>query len=162
MSIEGDLYYGSLELYQHEKLLWSMPGPLIGDLVAGIIIGIHAISNAWGLDGQFRVKVDDISIWINGYNYAIAEYIVAAEVEEIDFRDINIENDSIYLSITDYHFNSPIVFETFTVCKFASLEFIRGFISICNAFQVNFRDYTLYPFTHNNETGVTTYYNIVL
>lgn len=94
----------------------------------------------------------------------VAEYVVNDYAQL--FNDNTIERGNIYGNLL-----SPAKFgwwiesiddaDMYHLYAFDDAQFIQGFISICNAFNVDFRDYIFGPpFKYNHNTKEIIYYTI--
>src|SRR3989304_2198694 len=138
--------YDSLTFVNAQKRdepLWTLQGPLSGELIAGIIIGMYILYarlpdfySVIILRGNISIYFQLIGIVdINQLMY----YFHQSDLTETEFLTNNIvlRPGKYGLWIIDEHF--------FGLHSFSTPEFIQGFISICNASQVDFRDYIAGP-----------------
>jgi hypothetical protein len=160
MRITSNSIYNILRFYRGNDILWSIEGELTGDFVAGICVGIHTLM--YHLVKTFNYRGDE---WIE---------IITQEGSSINFIDLNrtdiilgeyiiVENISPEL-IFQYHtdlasygwwISEPYYENKYTLYTYStsSNDFIKGFINIFTAFNIDFRDYVLgTPFKYINKT----------
>jgi len=151
---------------------WSIPGILTGDQAIGIVVALYFILNAF--DGQFRIEVARFprpSILIDTheenlntprnveqnidnydeqlqrtipYNLAMAD-MIANDKYTVWIRTLHPGQD-----IEDSDEDEPdeeindLVYHYIRI-NFRTVEFLQGFISICQAFGVNYNDLIIFP-----------------
>lgn len=176
MSIEAGSTYEAFTFYteQGNNPLWTIQGPLSGDLVAGLLVALNVVMD--DLNENFDVKYGSSRAEIIGergrftltiYMTDIGPFLIALQDYKIlidrekDVREIMAEGSrqprgNYAWWVTDVL--AGIGFELFT---FSSADFVQGFISMMNAFNVDFRDYTLGPpFKYEDDTREPTYYSV--
>ena len=138
--ISPELTYDSFTFYLTGQVpIWTIPGPLSGDLVAGLIVafrtiltGIRSVSN----DGWIKLSMGSHTSELLLFGYSLEHYEAYSDKDHFGWQIEGIVSKGVY-----------------NLYSFASPEFIQGFISMCNAFNVDFRDYVSgLPFkTENNK-----------
>ena len=139
------IFNGERDMAVRHRVAWTIEGPLSGDLMAGLVLGLSII-------------YDDM---VTNYHYPITEgnFISGATMDN-KFFTILIGNIRQRLRrYIDDIVENPYVIEftgtydkfwwfilnpkagTYFVVDFGTPEFIQGFISITQAFGVDFRNY---------------------
>lgn len=153
MSIQPDSIYDSLRFYRHEddKTFWTMNGPLSGDLLAGIITGLKIVLDVVPENtDDCRIQIDRVGKiltynWTNIYPdffIALNEYRTLAKIKN-PFIGKYFPDPEHYGWFMKNKPNANPDYEDieYDLYEFETPEFIQGFISMCNAGQVDFRDY---------------------
>lgn len=140
-------------------VVWELKGPFNGDFVAGLVTGLYILLRDrvinYGDDAKHRISahIDDLkeSIYVpvgdeDGYHNAMQHYIAHENVSAKDILDYQAPPDGYAWWFKDQ--------ETYDMYVFSDPEFPQGFISVCDAFDVDFRDYIAGPpFSLDTETG---------
>lgn len=123
---------------------WRIDGPLSSDLVAGLIAAIKTV-----LSGPVNIRLNDRELVINQFDH----YILKSHLSRGELLIQYLPPNKYGWAIADAHGYNLYIFET--------NEFVRGFISMCDAFQVDFRDYIAGPpFKTSNRPLTHTFYYI--
>lgn len=170
MSIEAGSVYESFTFNQDNNPLWTIQGPLSGDTVAGLLVGITTLLNDKIINYNYPHTYTVIEIVTeNGRGLLtielnnIAGHIIALMDYKLDdaTKDEIIARDNNYRPLDNsfgWWIYNPLN-NKYTLFSFSSPDFIQGFISACNAFSIDFRDYILgAPFTHQVGIQDPTYY----
>lgn len=183
MSIESQTVYQALTFYANDltnrdnNITWTIPGPLSGDLMAGLLVGLDTVlsdlltnfgtyEHDYRLDvvleeGRRLITIDLVHEMIRDI---IPDYIVdkAQEITEmVTMLQERLDSDTFAWAITDYNTTNLGPADSFVVYKFQSADFVQGFISICTGFNVDFRNYVVGPpFVYNQETQDVTLYSV--
>ena len=188
MSIEPGSSYSSLTLYKNGTNIWTVHGPLSSDFVAGLSMGIFTVVDFLSKGQNFTyeateiIKItrdDDRSILIdlasndpqygNKLETPLGNYIIVTGANPDNYLQYNPDTGNYSWWISNYadthlqldNYGQFISRSRYIVCRFGSEDFIQGFISLCNASGIDFREFTLgRPFTYDNTTHKRTYYNI--
>lgn len=178
--------YNLLSFNYKSQIIWNIQGPLSGDSVAGFIVGLTTIINDILINGinmlnDYTVELitENKIIEINlnkqaNINNFIRNYIINTNVSPEKFdqyyyllKPSNIseflpeENPDLLSENYGWWITEPLNQKSYTLYNFSSADFIQGFISICNIFAVDFRDYILgTPFKYNNATHKIVNYEI--
>jgi hypothetical protein len=179
MSINPDIIYQSLILlYSPVKpfavitteSLWRIKGPFHGDLVAGLIVSLYQIlmeiiysAPQYQNLGAFHIYVDDIIITLRayggdgGFHEIMRNYIKFVGIYSFQIDGYYPDND-----MYGWWIINPPEKHQYTLYTFRSAEFVQGFISICEAFGINYENKALsYPFTYDENTDTITQYDIL-
>lgn len=171
MSIEAGTIYDSITYSRDGVSRWTIQGPLYGDQVAGLVVGLGTILKS--INNNIRSQFNDtIDILTNRGRRLIK---------------IQLRNDDLYrLALTDYYIytvnRDEIISQTYDIrphtvsfgwwiealpntsyslYSFYSSQFIQGFITSMNTFGVDFRNYILGPpFTYELNKKAPVYYTI--
>jgi hypothetical protein len=172
MSIRPQLLYDTFKFTDHGTT-WSIPGPLSGDLAAGLLVGFKVAFDDMINRGLTEASFKSIHI-LKDFEYDVTVYLdidLAKEAGDFydaihDYRDYIGRIPAIlnvaprYPKRFNWWIGRPRNPE-YTLYSFISSEFIQGFISICDAFGVDFRDYIYgLPFKYNPRTKERLYYRI--
>lgn len=136
-------------------ILWNFPGPLSDDAVAGAVVAVFTILNK---------NENSFTIQINGHR----TIRINSMSKSLDFIDNYLEYNNVtrselikyyapdgYYGWWVYNPNN----NTYSLYRFLTTDFVRGFISACIAFGADFRNYTAgVPF--RSENFANTFYNI--
>lgn len=108
-----------------------------------------------------RVEPRRIKLWEDdAYDLALTVYYIEAERYE-DIINNNYDTYALQPPEGAFAWWVSIGDDSYGFYEFESLQFIQGFISICNAFNVDFRDAILGPpFTYDVDLGKQTFYSI--
>lgn len=191
MSIEPGTVYTELVATVPNRITWIMPGALSSDLVAGLVFGLYTLlGEIWQLhytkepnvEAQVLLGHADGIIVINNatVNQALQHYRnvykgitwhdeplefpwYANRTKEEQSRDL--EQAGLIPPLPEgklgwfiYNFYDDF----YPLCEFVSVEFIQGFMSMCNAFGVNYKRYTLgLPFKFGLTDARPTFYRII-
>lgn len=123
--------------------LWSINGPFTGDVVAGVYAALRELNlvliNSVTVDGD-RLTPESLS-----------RYIIVSDPDPYTV--------TLLKTSKPYNYGFWIGREgKYILVSFTTSEFLRGFISICKAFGVDFRDLSFgLPFTMEND-GIHFYY----
>lgn len=156
MSISSVGNYNSVSLYIEGSLLWTLSGPISGNLVAGIAVMISILINKTSKSNVIRIINDTyiINISLNdpdSLNLAFSQYLIADQISLPNFNDYHPDNYNYGLFIKHHNL--------YNLYTFSDPEFIQGIITICDAFNVDFRDYVAgMPFKYINQNKI--YYAI--
>lgn len=154
------------ENYVDWDIYWSIE-ELSGDLVAGLLVGINLLIDDIIPNGEdtlreniIRIDYGNSVIGHNLHEKGIENILRNYIAENVQYNEI--VNKTVDLPITnDFLWWLPnLVDNTFILYKFQTPEFIQGFISTCNGFNVDFRDYILGPPFKVNDQGQEIYYDI--
>ena len=129
--------------FARDNVLWTIPGPLSGDLVAGLVYATDVILYVQTRGNNFNLTIGhkgyipyDPQPRNNRRNYH--ENYIGGSVN--NFRGLALfdPRETNYGWWIINHLDGR---EYYQLIQFASAEFIQGFISIFNAFGSDFRDY---------------------
>lgn len=144
-------------------LLWELTGPFQGDFVAGVVAGLYILlkdhvirGGGGGKDSSHRISAHidgdaSASIYVPvgddaGYRVAMAPYLGHTSVPASEVSE--------YLAPPDgyaWWFRDQDLYDMYV---FSDPEFPQGFISVCESFEVDFRDYSAGPpFSLDLQTG---------
>jgi hypothetical protein len=184
MSIEVGSIYESITFLQDNNILWTIYGPFSGDFIAGVVTAFNVVVNDPLINKNFegnQKKLDIVSEGGKGlisieFNKSLQGSYSSRDPFGPDTQIFRILNDYILINnifmeeFSDYQPNSnyfgwwiinPIFREKYTLFYFSSSDFIQGFITILNSFNVDFRDYIAGPpFTYVPKTKQIILYNI--
>jgi hypothetical protein len=172
--------YGEFVFYDHNKQyysLWTIPGPLSRDLVAGLVAGLRLmlddIQRKIDRKGNYIVSLTIMGRtgrehWtfnvMNGYESVMELYFPHAKGYHSKEMITLVQNHRFGPNPHNEWFGWWIRAPNdlrYALYSFPTPDFIQGFISMCNAFGVDFRDYVYgLPFKYNHETREVTYYQI--
>jgi hypothetical protein len=157
-------------------VMWELVGSFNGDFVAGVVSGIYIllkdhVINYGGGDGSYfkhriSAHIDDNgtgSIYVPvgddaGYRATMAPYLGHIGVKPDDIPEYQAPPDGYAWWFRDQ--------DLYDMYVFSDPEFPQGFISVCDAFEVDFRDYiagppfSLDPGTRENVPLIVTGYDI--
>lgn len=167
----GDIYRSFTFTVYDDMIQWTIYGPLSGDLVAGLLVGVNILlddlraNHEYGRHYNHTVQLirdDNMSTEIDlttlgMYEYALLEYIWDIEDQEDGPEETTYYRAGYFIwRLKDFNFIYDSLLYTFR-----TPEFIQGFISMCNGFGVDFRQYVLgLPSKYERETDTITYYSI--
>ncbi|CAH6419464.1 Hypothetical protein HVR_LOCUS644 [uncultured virus] len=175
MALRSDDIYTSVVFNgRTPNIQWSIDGPLSGDLTAGITAALLTlISELLNNPSKQMPKPVDATISIinrdpryniminnNTHDFALfSEYIIAAGLLPQQAIVQNIPSGYFAWGIYNPNLIHKLDLTSYDLYMFQSFEFIQGFISVCDAFQVDFREYSLgLPF--RTEQGRNVFYGI--
>lgn len=188
MSIVPTIEYNAFTFIdQDEGNQWSIPGPLSGDLVAGLLVALDVLIDEMADTGltvhhgkrvEITSVVDEITIWISDYEKILEvlenyRRIIQKDVPEYmqmltmnpRHRPRNWQPKELKVPAAGefgWWIYDPSV-DNYKLYSFRSADFIRGIISMCNAFDVDYRDYIYdHPFRFDPVTRQITKYAIQL
>lgn len=159
--IDEDIIYDNFTLYiESLRIRWSIPGPLSGDLVAGLalavdilykdsVINYEHIDNGRKLIALSPEGYQDYDITFHNLDFALSNYHFIARSKQRIAEDLVLASKTTgYLKWpnTKGYFKWWILdpeVGSYYLHAFRTLEFIQGFISMCNAFNVSFQDYVV-------------------
>jgi hypothetical protein len=198
MIIDPESYYDYLTLHRNGSILWTINGPLSGNLVAGLSMGIFTMIDFMSKDSPFPYHATEI-IEIGTYHdptniyhsptshilidfsskipqYAskleksLGNYIIATRADPSDYLKYNPDDNNFAWWITNYaesyrqlnkQTGELVAYNRYTVCRFSDQDFIRGFITICDSYNIDFRNVSLgKPFTYNTTMRKRIYHDI--
>lgn len=153
MSLQHDKVYDYIEYSYDFVTEWRLNGPLSADLVAGLVLGLHVglieVINRPGINRleifsppRERITIDPTVV--DDLDIVLNRYLIAYE---------KILNNDHWIGPNWYGiwFNDVIHTNNYHLFTFQTPEFIQGFISACNAFNIDFRTYIAgLPFTIEN------------
>jgi hypothetical protein len=162
--MEGDIrpheQYSSLAFFEYENrqdtAYWVIqPGEsLSGDLVAGLLAALDSIHNDlevnWDYDRQMVVQVDnEETIEIDFDEQQASSSMPGYYVGRISLISMELGGRAAH-RIAPNRFgwwlkSNPQNPDVYYLYTFESPEFVQGFISMCQSFKVDFRDYILGP-----------------
>lgn len=183
MSIEQETVYQALTFYANDitgnknNIVWTIPGPLSGDLIAGLLVGLNTVlsdllTNFGTYEYDYRLdivfnegrRIITIDLTYEYIKDIIPDYMVSEVREVIDLATTVQEllDNKTFAWIIDNmdtaNFQEP---NSAIIYKFKSADFVQGFISICTGFNVDFRNYVIgRPFVYNHETKDITQYSV--
>ena len=173
MSIESGSIYESFTLYQdNDDPLWTIQGPLSGDTVAGLLVGINLLLDVMiynyrntNLDNFVEIVTEGGKALLTIPLALTAHYLAALTDYKLnDSSREEIISRTTYERPLDNSFGwwiLNLLEDKYTLYTFITVDFIQGFISACNAFGVDFRDYILgLPFTYRKGIRDPIYYSI--
>lgn len=168
MSIEAGTIYDSLTYSKNGTVRWTIQGPLVGDQVAGLIVGLVTIIKA----SKTSLSNDIVTILANrgkrsitillyddnSYRSALTDYyIYSVNREEIISQTFDIRP---HTSSFGWWIEDPSN-ANYSLFSFQTTEFIQGFITAMNTFGVDFRNYILGPpFTYELNQNNPIYYTV--
>jgi hypothetical protein len=184
MSIDPNLTYRSFTfIAEDDGIEWTIPGPLSGDLVAGLLIALDLITDEL-VEGYLtrhnlkRVEIVEDDHMLRLYLAdpgdileTIRRYRIQI-VDDIPYHMRMITQDRTYQLLGIIQHGQPhehefgwfiqdAILNKYVLYSFRSPEFIQGIISMFNAFGMYFeqRVYGL-PFIFDPTTKTITYYEI--
>lgn len=141
---------------------WTIQGPLDGNLVAGLCIGARLAV----FEMEYRPEYISITVTKRNITETIdiddnpVDHMVTDEGEDI-IKGGNIDADLLSHDRFGWWIEHAMFQDSYQLFEFDNAQFVQGFISICNAFQVDFRNYILGPpFKYDHNNNEVTYYNI--
>lgn len=164
LSIEDNFMYNSFTYIINNNPLWRILGPISGDTIAGMLVGLTSIFGMVKTNEEIEIisqETNDIlyiSASNNSYRLALANYYI----DTVSYDDILNDN---YI-ISPYRRSYGWWIDTgnqvdYGLYSFRTVEFIYGFIGICDKFGVDFRDYILGPpFKYDEFQGTNIFYGI--
>jgi hypothetical protein len=167
MSIDPTSIYQNLSVYRDDNILWSIPGPLSGDLTAGLSVAtitvIHDLYKGYSEDTYIEIidqNGDSIIADLydrTQYEMLINNYEIVGSYPIEIIANIHPEDNHYGWWIPEHDTISGIEVVLYSLYSFATLDFVQGFISACSAFDVDFRDYSAgTPFTYHDHK-ITNY-----
>jgi hypothetical protein len=171
------------------NILWVMRGQFSGDLIAGLLISINVMNNDDRNDPYNNNIIDAVEVIYDRGTSEFSEffelktdiilenYIIAKNITRDNMNNYHPEVDSYGWWLIKKTKSSPTTRcelcshpqrildpqekELYTLVSFRTAEFIQGFISTCNAYNIDFRDYVLgSPFKYIYETQQIINYTI--
>lgn len=156
MSIDPAGRYEAVTFY-YPRVVWTIQGPLSGDLVAGLLTGILVITQY--LAKTYGADPNDISVDVlgdeklTGATTGILEFYQFTETKEPTLEQLLTNNFGWWI----YHARE----ETYRLYEFQTPEFMQGFISIVKAFGLDFRQFVMGPpYKFSPEAKEPIIYNI--
>jgi len=151
------------------RILWEIPGPLSGDQTAGLLSALYYMFDHFRANYNLQVFEEDtevVSIYMEdqeeltvaiGHDYYHFERMMSdEEFNQMNHRVALLNKYSVWIrDINEYNVHSYRLF------TFDTPEFLQGFISICQAFQVNYNDLIVSPI-FRFENGTIVEYRIEL
>jgi len=140
------LIYDSISLVKDNVYIFTFSGKFSRDLIVGMISGIISIISDLKDNIYVELKIGANRINIEN-KYDIEHY----------FREyIIVSNPKIYGSLDTYQYQpknnmyglwikSSIYKSEYTLYQFETAEFLQGLITICDSFQIDFRDISFDP-----------------
>lgn len=142
---------------------WTINGPLSGNLVAGLYVGLRTVMAMVIIDGLIYPTIE---LTKGGVSERYDVDFLPLEIYDTD-TGINIAENRNYSAgmIPQNRFGwwieTSYERQKYDLFAFDDADFIQGFITICNAFDEDFRNYIFGPpFKYNYDTREITYYNI--
>jgi hypothetical protein len=142
MSIDPDGVYGAVTFYYiPDNIVWTVQGPLSGDLVAGILTGILVVTQY--LAANRGINPDNITVEvfaetrIVGTSEKILEQYQLASGADAIPEQLPDDNFGWWL----YHSRERLYY----LYTFRTPEFTQGFISIMQGFGLDFRHLVIGP-----------------
>jgi len=141
-------------------VLWELTGPFDGDFVAGVVAGIYILLKDsvinYGAESKHRISAHidgdaSASIYVPvgddaAYRVAMAPYLGHVGVSGDAIPEYQAPPDGYAWWLRDQTLYDMYVF--------SDPEFPQGFISVCDSFEVDFRDYIAGPpFSLDPQTG---------
>ena len=150
MEIAPERTYSHLEFGDHDQgNYWTIDGPLSADLIAGLMLGIYVAYTDMIQNFGYRIHLEEADVYTLDPDNAEDEY--SLQISEIPYGGLSRYISGEVGNIDTMEFDGT--FDTFTwlildpeqgiyfLVDFNSPEFIQGFISITQAFGVDFRNY---------------------
>lgn len=199
MSIDPWSYYNHLTLHRNHSILWTINGPLSGNLIAGLSMGIFTMVDFMSINSPIPYKPSEmieIGTYQNQTNIyhspksdssrilidlsskipsstienPLGNYIIATDADPSDYLKYNPDDNHFAWWITNYsesyrqidrQTGKLTANNRYTVCRFSNQDFIRGFITICDSYNIDFRNVSLgKPFTYDTTTRKRIYHDI--
>lgn len=169
MALEPLQVYDSL-LFSYSKdpdhPLWTLNGPFSGDLIAGLVVGMSTIIN--NIIVNYEREVNYIINIVNRKELISIDAQSALQFEHV-LHEYIAYNDIFNDQLIEYQHNVDLGYYgwwirdylEYSLYQFQTVDFIQGFISICNAFEVDFRDYIAGPPFQSDNKGNNIPYNII-
>lgn len=174
MSINAFSVYNTLSYFYRDTLILKIDGPFSGDLIAGTIAALTLIlptlykNERDLLDNNIIISPDPVDR-NNPFDYRIFQilsdwykllgnYVINTGVPVDQFNNYNqmINDYGWWVTQQLYNTNYGTKYEFYTqhtLYKFSSIDFIQGFISTFDSFNLNFRNFILGgPFKYNSKT----------
>lgn len=162
--------YDSFKYYQdiNQELTWEIKGPLSKDLVAGLLVAMTILFSV--LDEDYNKTLERPVVVINKtridlYDTPSIYELLKEYIIDTREKDEIITKPDIFSRVNKGYFGWWIFSTKFSninrykLYTFRNSDFVRGFISMCKAFNVEFRNYILgSPFTDSKLGRV--YYTI--
>lgn len=149
--ISSNQQYKSLALTQKRISLWMIEGLLSGDLIAGLVAGINVMFSYIFAQGQQYNGETIVVTKLDGsmiYNPMLGNHIATTMMAiPLDFNKYSPDPELYGWWIKGEN--------KYTLYQFETMDFIQGFISACDIFEVDFRDYIIgLPFKVENKVKV--------
>lgn len=168
MSINSNKTYNSIVFLVDDQVAWTIPGPLSGDLVAGLLAGFENSLDYITTEGylteqrehKFIIKsADGDIIYIHGvygsFSDVMSNYILMEQTNINAYYNTKIPANKMAWWI-----DNVATKNTFYLFLFATNKFVQGFISAYKAFHLDFRDFIKgHPFSTDNR-GDKFLYNV--
>lgn len=182
MSINPDETYDNfiyaddvIKYVEQDLMTWNIERKMSGDLVAGLFIALSMLIDFMKNNGNIPGGHRGVELFLDDGTESFFFHFGQTEMEAQTHYNLSMGAEE-FTDIDDiiFGFRVPSPLEDmfgwwistgngdrdfFYLYTFRTPEFIQGFISMCDAFNVDFRDFILgNPFKINN--GVRTDYNI--
>jgi len=151
---------------KNNSVVWAMQGPFNSDVMAGLVAGGSMLLSEYYIFTKQEVRYvfggshgDNNIIELNNVGDVGDHYIYYIDIYEKDTINILPAPGKIGVWLYDRDTDMGITWNLIEVNHMD--EFMQGYITICSAFQVNFRDFMLrLPFDSNGVQYDIPEYNI--
>ena len=170
-----------LDTQANSTVIWTLPGPLSSDTIAGLLVGLQCMINrnvptlvseanreprgllALALQiVDYTGKISDIDLIVDRIPF-IKDYLeyravpyASLSTYYVPTSDENVSNGGSSASLTDGYYGWWIkdsADDTYSLYRFQTNDFVQGFISAFDIFTMEFRDYIAGPPFHT-EVGL--------
>lgn len=156
--------YGSFSLLKNDKIIWSLDSSFTDDLISGMILALITLNIS--KDTNFEVIEPFKNLKINladreSLNKILEPHIIVSNKSLSEFELYNPDpgNYGLWVISPEYSINTQDKY--YSLYQFKTTSFIQGFISICNNFSTDFRDYIYdLPFRYVFDSNTLIKYNI--
>lgn len=159
MSIDSEVVYDTVTYIRRNKIIWSISGPFTGDMVAGIVTGLTALTQGTINYSIQITSQNNILEYYNRrtYNICLANYYIGFDsyVNIVNRNPMDAPHGIASTTFVNNSILHPRHNQTGWWIKydmsvdelysFQSNDFVQGFIHVCNVFNLDFRDYIVGP-----------------
>jgi len=145
----------SFSLLKNDKLVWKLCSSFTDDLFSGMILALITISRDYVVKIQKSSKILNLNLRDkDSINKELDSYIIALDKSPSDFYLYNPDPNNYGLWVLQEN-------TLYNLYQFKTPEFMQGFISICNNFSTDFRDYIYsVPFKYIFDSNTLIKYDI--
>lgn len=130
------------------NVIWSLPGPLSSDTIAGLLVGLQCMINRNYSTLAVALQIVDSIGKISTINLIVDR--IPFIKDYLEYSAVSHSNLSAYYAPDGYYgwwiFDPPT--STYNLYRFQSNDFVQGFISAFDIFTMEFRDYIAGPPFH--------------
>lgn len=133
---------------------WTIQGPLSGDLVAGLLVGMHILITNMLVNSAYVYNTPNIVEIISKTGIIRAIFYHATNINSQPNKILrnymtnfnSADGLTVHThGIFGWWLYSPMNAFSYDLYIFESADFVQGFVSMCRAFGVDFRNFTLGP-----------------